>query len=206
VRADARRNRERIAAAALRVFAERGAAASMEEVARAAGVGVGTLYRHFPDRRALLDEIAVTALDRLLGFGRDLAGATGGDSPPVGPPGRPAGTPHWDALVRFVEYCTLQPLALVKQLSAGAEADPARLEKERASDALIAELAGRAQKEGTLRGDLTPGEVVAVLSAAVCRPGARFDDPLTRVMLDGLRNPGPRDGGWPARPGTAEPG
>ncbi|MFC5752640.1 TetR/AcrR family transcriptional regulator [Actinomadura rugatobispora] len=192
MRADARRNRERIAAAALRLFAERGAAASMEEVARAAEVGVGTLYRHFPDRRALLDEIAVTALDRLLGFGREVADeAEAAGEAGRGAPEGPDATPHWDALVRFVEYCTLQPLALVKQLSGGTSANPDRHEKERASDALIAELAGRAQKEGTLRGDLAPDEVVAVLSAAVCRPGARFDDPLTRVMLDGLRNRAP---------------
>jgi AcrR family transcriptional regulator len=54
MRADARRNRERILKAAREVFAEEGAAAQMEPIARRAGVGVGTLYRNFPTRRALI--------------------------------------------------------------------------------------------------------------------------------------------------------
>jgi len=52
-RADARRNREQIVTAATAAFAERGSGASLEDVARAAGVGIGTLYRHFPTRDAL---------------------------------------------------------------------------------------------------------------------------------------------------------
>jgi AcrR family transcriptional regulator len=53
MRADARRNRERIIAVATRAFAEHGSGASLEDVAREAGVGIGTLYRHFPTRDAL---------------------------------------------------------------------------------------------------------------------------------------------------------
>lgn len=56
-RADAQRNRERILVAAKRVFAEQGTEASMEEVGRVAEVGVGTLYRHFPTKQALLGEL-----------------------------------------------------------------------------------------------------------------------------------------------------
>ena len=54
MRADARRNRERILAAAREVFSEHGAEAQMDEIARRAGVGVGTLYRHFPTKDALV--------------------------------------------------------------------------------------------------------------------------------------------------------
>jgi AcrR family transcriptional regulator len=57
MRADARRNRERIIAAANEAFHERGAEATMDEIARRAGVGIGTLYRHFPTWNALLDVI-----------------------------------------------------------------------------------------------------------------------------------------------------
>jgi AcrR family transcriptional regulator len=57
MRADARRNRERILDGARAVFAERGRDAQMDDVARAAGVGVGTVYRHFPDKEALMAEL-----------------------------------------------------------------------------------------------------------------------------------------------------
>lgn len=57
LRADARRNRERLIAAARAAFAERGAEASLDDVARRAGVGPGTLYRHFPTRMALMEAV-----------------------------------------------------------------------------------------------------------------------------------------------------
>ncbi|MFB4315581.1 TetR/AcrR family transcriptional regulator [Actinomadura sp. 21ATH] len=181
MRADARRNRERIVEAALRTFAERGPAASMEEIAQAAGVGVGTLYRHFPDRRALLEEIASEALERLIAFARTL-------TPPEGPDGGAGdggGTPGWDALLRLVDYSVAQPYALLKTVGQEAAAVPP--DRLREADALIAGIAERAQKEGTLRSDITPAEVVTIFGTAVCRPGARADDPLIRVTLDGLR-------------------
>src|SRR5260370_41542128 len=71
MRADARRNYERLLAAALAAFAERGADdVSLEEIARRAGVGIGTLYRHFPTRPALLEAVyrdQVEALGTLAG-------------------------------------------------------------------------------------------------------------------------------------------
>lgn len=56
-RSDARRNRERLLEAATAAFTEHGAAASLESIARDAGVGIGTLYRHFPNREALVEAI-----------------------------------------------------------------------------------------------------------------------------------------------------
>lgn len=64
-RADALRNRERLLAAALALFTERGTDVSLETVAREAGVGVGTLYRHFPTRDALVEAVYLAELDRL---------------------------------------------------------------------------------------------------------------------------------------------
>ncbi len=58
-RADARRNHERIVAAARAAFADRGASTSLEEIARRAGVGIGTLYRNFPNRQTLLEAVYV---------------------------------------------------------------------------------------------------------------------------------------------------
>lgn len=56
-RADAQRNRDRIVETAKAAFAEKGSAASLDEIARTAGVGAGTLYRHFPTRDALIEEV-----------------------------------------------------------------------------------------------------------------------------------------------------
>ncbi|MDQ3093370.1 MAG: TetR/AcrR family transcriptional regulator, partial [Actinomycetota bacterium] len=64
-RADALRNRERLLAAALALFTEQGTDVSLEAVAREAGVGVGTLYRHFPTRDALVEAVYLSELDRL---------------------------------------------------------------------------------------------------------------------------------------------
>src|SRR6266542_643375 len=66
LRADARRNRERVLTAAREVFAEQGRDAQMDDVARRAMVGVGTVYRHFPTKEALIDAIAAEAFERLL--------------------------------------------------------------------------------------------------------------------------------------------
>ncbi|GAA1556801.1 hypothetical protein GCM10009678_44770 [Actinomadura kijaniata] len=171
MRADARRNRRRITDAALALLGERGPDVPMEDIARAAGVGVGTLYRHFPDRRALLEEVAAGTLRDILAFGRRQ------DAPD---------RDGWDALLRVVRHCAGLPLALVKTLAAEA-APPERLALQQEVTALLAGLAGRAQKEGALRADLTPDQVVEVVSALVCRPGARADDALAVVVLDGLR-------------------
>jgi AcrR family transcriptional regulator len=64
MRADARRNRERLLSAADLVFAERGPGASTEEVARRAGVGIGTVFRHFPTKESLLEAVFVDRLRR----------------------------------------------------------------------------------------------------------------------------------------------
>jgi AcrR family transcriptional regulator len=66
LRADARRNRERVLTAAREVFAEQGREAQMDDVARRAAVGVGTVYRHFPTKEALIAALVAEAFERLL--------------------------------------------------------------------------------------------------------------------------------------------
>lgn len=66
LRADARRNRERVLEGAREVFAEHGRDAQMDDVARAAGVGVGTVYRHFPTKEALISALAVSLFEKVL--------------------------------------------------------------------------------------------------------------------------------------------
>lgn len=75
MRADARRNYERVLAEARSAFAEHGTDASLEDVARRAGVGIGTLYRHFPNRHALMNAVFQEALADLLDRSRELAGS-----------------------------------------------------------------------------------------------------------------------------------
>jgi AcrR family transcriptional regulator len=71
LRADARRNRERVIAAAREVFGEQGRDAQMDDVARRAAVGVGTVYRHFPTKEALLEALAVDAFERITARARE---------------------------------------------------------------------------------------------------------------------------------------
>ncbi len=71
LRADARRNREKVLAAARRVFAEQGLEAQMDDVARGADVGVGTVYRHFPTKDALLEALTDEVFDQVAAFARE---------------------------------------------------------------------------------------------------------------------------------------
>ncbi|MCX5204609.1 TetR/AcrR family transcriptional regulator [Streptomyces sp. NBC_00237] len=75
MRADARRNYEKLLSEARTAFAEHGTDASLEEVARQAGVGIGTLYRHFPTRHALMSAVFQGAVDELLARAHELADA-----------------------------------------------------------------------------------------------------------------------------------
>lgn len=174
MRTDARRNRERIVAAALDLFAERGPGVGMDEIARAAGLGVGTLYRHFPDRRALVEEIAMSALRRLRERIEALCEAE---------------EPRWDVLTRVVWHCAAEPLALIKSLTGAHPGAEERLRLQDEVDRLLADLVKRAQDEGAVRRDLAPAEVLEVFAATVCRPGAGADDVVIKVMLDGLKRP-----------------
>ncbi|MDN4614106.1 TetR/AcrR family transcriptional regulator [Leifsonia sp. F6_8S_P_1B] len=72
-RADAERNRRRVLDAAMRVFAEHGPSATLGDVARAAGVGIGTIYRKFPDKQALLDALFEDKIDTIMGIVEEAA-------------------------------------------------------------------------------------------------------------------------------------
>ena len=74
-RADARRNYEKVLAAAREAFAEGGESTALEEIARRAGVGIGTLYRHFPSRQALLEALYVDEVEEMCRSAAELDGA-----------------------------------------------------------------------------------------------------------------------------------
>jgi AcrR family transcriptional regulator len=170
MRADAKRNRERIVSAALELSAQRGEGVSMEEIARAAGLGVGTLYRHFPDKRALFEDIAISAQKEMLAVGQAAALED---------------IPRWDVVRKMIDLSMTGPLALIRSRPGRGESEAVR-NLGRQINALLEKLVKQAQEEGAVRADLSPADVVRVLGVAVCQPGARFDDSLTTVIIDGL--------------------
>jgi AcrR family transcriptional regulator len=152
LRADAERNRDRIVAAAREVFAERGLAAPMEEVARRAGVGVGTLYRRFPSREAL---VAGAFEAKLAAYADAVADALAEPDP-------------WLGFCAYVErVCGMQAddrgftdvLTITFPTHERFEAARAR-----AYEGFV-ELVNRAQATGQLRADFVPEDLVMLLMA-----------------------------------------
>ena len=168
MRADARRNRELIVRAATRVFMAAGECVSMEDIARAAGLGVGTLYRHFPDRASLLALISCDVVSRLAARLESV----------------PADLPRWDVLIGYVHEAVQEPFAILKSVST---ADPVVAQPVARMHAVLLDVITGAQAEGSVRTDIEPQAVLDLLSLVVCRPGASDDDALARVVLAGLR-------------------
>ena len=179
LRADARRNRERILQAAKDVFAEQGADAQMDDVARKAGVGVGTVYRHFPNKDALIAELVK---EKFGIFTERVNEVLGEDD-------------AWEAfcgVLRGNAELMSQNVALQEAMG-GADIDweyiePSRLELERVTDKLIR----RAQREGKLRKDFKATEL-GMLMGGVCASmgtsnptGGDWRRHL-EIVLDGLR-------------------
>ena len=171
-RADARRNFEAVLAAARDAFDENGADASLEEIARRAGVGIGTLYRNFPARSDLINAVYVDEVEDLCKTAEDLV-----DLPP------------WDALMawlrRFSAYA-LRKRALVE----GLNRDSDLLAK--AKDAMYAAgepILERAQDAGFARADLKIGDILILVSGVLS--GTYADDAqrerVLEVALDGIR-------------------
>ncbi|MFI0420048.1 TetR/AcrR family transcriptional regulator [Spongiactinospora sp. 9N601] len=191
LRADARRNRDLIVTAAQRLFLEQGIDVPLDEVARRAGVGIGTLYRRFPDRDALLRAVAEDTLRRLA----DLVETARREEPDA-----------WHALCRFLRSCAelrLGELAarldprLQREMRTGQDLDEIR----QRVIAAVLELTARAQADGTLRADAGPLDIAMVMTLHVYAPANVSGDQAVRrmveIMLDGLRA-----GGGTALPGA----
>jgi AcrR family transcriptional regulator len=177
-RADARRNRERILEAARVVFAEQGAEAQMDDVARAAGVGVGTVYRHFPQKDALMGELVASKF-RTFADNAEVA-LTVADP--------------WEGFASLLrgnaETCArdmgLQQ-ALGREPGAWAVAAP---ELDRLNG-LVSELIARGQAAGVLRTDLVVEDIPVLmcgLSATQSVPGYDWRRHL-EMLLDAMRPP-----------------
>lgn len=175
-RADARRNYDKVIAAAREAFAERGASTSLEEIARRAGVGIGTLYRNFPNRQALLEAVYVEEVDAACRAVADLQ-----DMEP------------WDALVawmrRFVAYM-LTKQTLAHELLEFVDRDAPLFATCRTALYAAGEpLVARAQAAGVMRPDTNFGEIMQMVGGIAKIQGADPDqvDHILQIALDGLR-------------------
>ncbi len=180
LRRDAERNRQLILAAARALFAERGLAASLEDVAKNAGVGVGTLYRHFPNRDVLIDALFADAIDTVARISDESVAMPSG----------------WDGLRHFmVSLLELQARdkGLRDVLLPHRTTDPAMdLLRERIKPPLES-LVRRAKEQGDLRADMTAQDVsvleVAAVGAAefLAAAGPEAWRRYLTIVFDGMR-------------------
>ena len=181
-RADARRNRERILGAAKKVFADVGVDASMEVVARRAGVGVGTLYRHFPTKEDLLGELVA---EQFTAFAEQAKLSLAEVDDP------------WEALagtLRANAQIASENLAVQNALT-GSEVnwdrvDPIRNELLEVTDELIAQ----AHRAGVVRDDLDVSDIPTVMCGVCSTMGIQQPGMPPRdwrrhleILLDGMR-------------------
>ena len=176
MRADARRNYEKVLTAAHDAFAAGGSATSLEEIARQAGVGIGTLYRHFPNRQALLEAVYAEEVESLCRSAGDFA-----DLEP------------WDALVAwlhgFVGYMATKQ-ALAAELLDYMERDSPLFTGCRSAMYTAGEpLLKRAQECGAVRADANLPDVIQMV-AGIAKIQTGDPAQIERILdiaLDGLR-------------------
>src|SRR5882762_10035424 len=178
-RADAIRNRERVLEAAKAVFSAGGPEASLEAVARAAGVGIGTLYRHFPTREALFEAVYRREVQHL----GDLAEQLKQEAQPID------ALRHWmRSNVKFV--ATKKGMSAALALAAYKNSDLFSYSFDRLTRA-VGGLLDRAIATGEIRDDISPEDVLRAL-VGMCymhdQPGWQTSVlRLVDVFIDGLR-------------------
>jgi AcrR family transcriptional regulator len=180
LRADARRNRERILQSARAAFAESGDAVQIDDVARHAGVGVGTVYRHFPTKQALLTELVRQTFRLFTGWAREALEAGGEPFALIeGLLRRIAETAAGDA---GVQYALTSSAAQAARSEAQAEQDELI--------AVIAELIERARRAGTIRPGIEATDIAMLICGVVSvmgpRPGFDWRRHLD-LVIDTLR-------------------
>jgi AcrR family transcriptional regulator len=180
LRRDAERNRQRILAAAAEVFSERGLDATLDEVARAAGVGVGTVYRRFPDKDSLVQELFRDRIDSLVTVAEQACAAAD----------------PWQGLVSYLEFAVAAMAADLglRQMMRFATygRDQVCYARERMRPVIVA-LVERAQSSGGLRRDVeaTDVKLIIFMLASVAEYAATVRPDIWRrylaLLLDGLR-------------------
>jgi AcrR family transcriptional regulator len=181
LRADAQRNRDRLLEVAVRAFSRDGPDAKLDAIAKEAGVGAGTLYRHFPTRGALIDAAYRNELALLCDSAPDLLR----DLPPD------KALRAW--MDRFIDYMTAKrgmSEALRALIASGG--DPFSESRDRLTTAVTTLLRAGAA-DGTLRTDVEPDDVLVSLSGiSLATAGTERREQAGRLLdllMDGLRTP-----------------
>ena len=179
MRADARRNRALVLDAAIAAFAEAGLAVPVHEIARRAGVGTGTVSRHFPTKDALFEAIVLERVERLLARGRELAA------------GLEPGPAFFEFFADWVREGALNR-GLAQALSGvGYDMEAAALRSGLDFGGALKQLLTAAQRAGSVHADIEVGDVKALMAGCLARSDA--DGParerMIRIVCEGLRTP-----------------
>ncbi|HET9718579.1 MAG TPA: TetR/AcrR family transcriptional regulator [Solirubrobacteraceae bacterium] len=175
-RADAKRNYDKVVRAAQEAFAQSGTSTSLEDIARRAGVGIGTLYRNFPNRQSLLEAVYLGEVDDLSQSAKEFA-----ELPP------------WEALSgwlrRFVAYLATKQALVSEMLQYMDRSAPLFQECRTLMYGAGEPLLRRAQEAGVVRQDIALSEVIQLLMGIANLPATEPDtvERLLTVALDGLR-------------------
>ncbi len=181
LRADAERNRLRVLEVAQAVFAAEGLAVPIDEIARRAGLGVGTLYRHFPTKEALFEAIVIGRMQVLVDEARECRKA------------KDAGEAFFAILSRIVEEGAVKKDFLEALAGMGSEAARALHALKKELHAALDVLLKRAQRAKTVRRDVDVREVLAIAMGATAASkqlgvDARGRERLLAIVCDGLRS------------------
>lgn len=179
---DGQRNRARVLDAAESAFASSGTSASTEVIARAAGVGVGTVFRHFPTKNALLVAVFDRWVRRLVDRADVLAGQD-----------RDAGDAFFAFCREFVDQTSTKNALNAALADAGVDASPELAEARSAFLAAVDRLLSRAQQAAAVRDDVNAAEALSIVyaaSQAAERSGSGDASAalVASVVLDGLRH------------------
>ncbi|TCO65414.1 TetR/AcrR family transcriptional regulator [Actinocrispum wychmicini] len=179
LRADAQRNRDRLVEAAVRAFSEENADVTLEAIAKAAGVGIGTLYRHFPTREALVEAAYRNELAKLCDVVPDLLRA------------KPADEALRTWLDHFIDYmATKKDMGDALKAVIASGGNPFEHSRAKLEGAITALLTA-AVEAGSLRADVQPWDVLASasgVSLVVGETGQReLAGRMLDLLMDGLR-------------------
>jgi AcrR family transcriptional regulator len=183
-RSDAKRNHARLVAAARELFAARGVEVPTRDVARHAGVGIGTLYRHFPERADLVDAVLAESFEELIALAE--ASLAEDDA--------------WRGFTRFIEEALVlhgRNRGLKDVVETDEHGRTRAQEMRRRLRPLVAKLVARAQERGDLRSDFMPQDIALLFwgSDRVIELAGDVAPELWRrqlaFVLDGLRSPNP---------------
>ena len=195
LRADARRNRAKVLEAAEEVFASEGLAVPVDEVARRAGVGVGTVYRHFPTKQALFEAIVVARIEALIERGEELCTA---EDP---------GACLFTFISELVQLAVKKKDLSDELARSGIQSEQLLGGVEQRLERCFEVLLERAQHSGAVRHDINRTDVIALVMGACMaanQPGcSESTQHLVRVLCDGF-HPAPNRGaclrlGWTFR-------